>query len=723
MPSKLQVVFEVVDSGSKQLDKIRGRVERVGTQMARSLNAASMAMGLGAVAGAAAFVAVGKAAINAASQVETWQRQLLAVTKSATEADAALNAIREFGRVSPLETEDVVQAYIRLRAVGIDPTAKQMETLGGVALLFNRDLSSMADAFIGMNKRTLRELGVEIDRTGKKATIASGDIRITTNKDTASIRAALLEVWEKRFPDAMKMASDTYKSKVAIMKSEWWELMAGIGQSLLPTNKAAIDIITKDLQTVRENLHLIRGSIMGVITAVTILWNGFQIAADAIVYAARTIWNAISFMGKGIWNIMQIVTRSLQAIGAAVAAVTVAVGKSTAAAVTGQFGDIAGIWKEAGATLKVVWDDVAGGITQDLNDWTEAGKNAWGAFVTDSKTASTSTHKNLQDIADSILLTAAAFEKVEDKLTGAKLTGTGGLGGAGAGADMSAMKNRATLLDGLIKADKEEIRLIGEKIKATEAYAQLIVDSVTNAYEKQRLEVDMQETEALANAQRWLNQGAIQQQRYEEMKTQITANGAEARAKIAQAEASATIKYSVRATTAIATLLRTAVENSKAAAKDKQNILYGLAIAQAAAAAVEGIYAVWTDDSISSVWAKIAMTAVVAAEIIAAAWVEIDQIKSASFARGTSFAPGGRALVGEQGPEMVNLPRGAQVMTNYQTRNTLSQPVNITINASGGNAGETARTVRGEMENFARKFNEATRYGYLRRGDLERALA
>lgn len=37
------------------------------------------------------------------------------------------------------------------------------------------------------------------------------------------------------------------------------------------------------------------------------------------------------------------------------------------------------------------------------------------------------------------------------------------------------------------------------------------------------------------------------------------------------------------------------------------------------------------------------------------------------FARGTNYAPGGVALVGEQGPELVDLPRGARVYTASQT--------------------------------------------------------
>jgi hypothetical protein len=42
-----------------------------------------------------------------------------------------------------------------------------------------------------------------------------------------------------------------------------------------------------------------------------------------------------------------------------------------------------------------------------------------------------------------------------------------------------------------------------------------------------------------------------------------------------------------------------------------------------------------------------------------------------SFASGTSFAPGGLSLVGEMGPELVNLPRGAQVYTNNQSSNMM----------------------------------------------------
>lgn len=43
-------------------------------------------------------------------------------------------------------------------------------------------------------------------------------------------------------------------------------------------------------------------------------------------------------------------------------------------------------------------------------------------------------------------------------------------------------------------------------------------------------------------------------------------------------------------------------------------------------------------------------------------------LKIPGYASGTDFAPGGLAVVGEQGPELVNLPRGAQVMPNNRLR-------------------------------------------------------
>ena len=52
------------------------------------------------------------------------------------------------------------------------------------------------------------------------------------------------------------------------------------------------------------------------------------------------------------------------------------------------------------------------------------------------------------------------------------------------------------------------------------------------------------------------------------------------------------------------------------------------------------------------------------------------------FANGTDFAPGGMAMVGERGPELVNLPRGSRVIPNHRLGGTVVN-LNATYNIDG----------------------------------------
>ena len=58
------------------------------------------------------------------------------------------------------------------------------------------------------------------------------------------------------------------------------------------------------------------------------------------------------------------------------------------------------------------------------------------------------------------------------------------------------------------------------------------------------------------------------------------------------------------------------------------------------------------------------------------------------YASGTNYASGGLSLVGEMGPELVNMPRGSKVYTNRETERMLdgNNGVAITVNMYGGDA-------------------------------------
>lgn len=72
------------------------------------------------------------------------------------------------------------------------------------------------------------------------------------------------------------------------------------------------------------------------------------------------------------------------------------------------------------------------------------------------------------------------------------------------------------------------------------------------------------------------------------------------------------------------------------------------------------------------------------------------------FANGTSYAPGGMALVGERGPELVNLPRGSQVIPNHKIGGLSggASSFNISVDARGSNdpAAVRAQVQQGILE-------------------------
>ena len=81
----------------------------------------------------------------------------------------------------------------------------------------------------------------------------------------------------------------------------------------------------------------------------------------------------------------------------------------------------------------------------------------------------------------------------------------------------------------------------------------------------------------------------------------------------------------------------------------------------------------------------------------------VAQLKAAghAFAQGTAYAPGGLALVGEMGPELVNLPRGSQVIP--QPRLGSEVTVNVTVQGSVVAERDLAQRIRQELIRTSRR--------------------
>lgn len=260
MPRKeeLAIIIRAKDEASKYLKTIHGGLRGLREQIF-SLKGAIVGLGLGYVL---------KDIIDTAGEMESFAVQLRSVSASAKEAEQSLKWIREFAEATPFATDEVVQAFVRLKAVGIPVTEDVMKAIGDASFAMNRDIRDVAAALISFETEPLRNLGIEMTRQGDTAVLQSGRIRMTVKNNAKEIRDAIIEVFLKRFPGAMKEAESSWKGLTAIFGSGVDELKADVGETLMPTLKELlkehfIPLVGEAREWVKANKEMLAQDVEG----------------------------------------------------------------------------------------------------------------------------------------------------------------------------------------------------------------------------------------------------------------------------------------------------------------------------------------------------------------------------------------------------------------------------------------------------------------------------
>lgn len=242
-----------------------------------------------------------------------------------------------------------------------------------------------------------------------------------------------------------------------------------------------------------------------------------------------------------------------------------------------------------------------------------------------------------------------------------------------------------------IDADAErQIRAIDEEIAANKRLYEEEVAAAKTVYDTTLSQIDAEEEAALAAAgyltERQKLEKAVADAADENARKEaqlaldiydIRAAADVKRAEALKAKEAAEEAARVKEAEATRTL-----ENKKAKIKydadvAQYNINKAMAIASGALAIVQG-YA-----QLGPVAGTVAALVTGGVTIAQLAIMDANPPVLQQFASGTDFASGGLALVGEQGPEIVNVPRGSQVLNASETRNAIASGkggANITNN-------------------------------------------
>jgi hypothetical protein len=164
---------------------------------------------------------------NVGSTFEKLQTTLTTIEGSSEKAKSALDWVQSFAATTPYELNEVANAFVRMRAYGLDPMSGQLQTIGNAASAMGKGLmqgvEAVADAAQGENER-LKEFGIRAKVEGQKVTYSwqqnGKEMSKTVKKNGTEIVAALSDIFS-RFDGAMEAQSKTWEGMTSNMADMW----------------------------------------------------------------------------------------------------------------------------------------------------------------------------------------------------------------------------------------------------------------------------------------------------------------------------------------------------------------------------------------------------------------------------------------------------------------------------------------------------------------------
>jgi len=174
------------------------------------------AAGRAAVGTATGLVGLGAGAVagiaNIGGEFERIRASLETIEGSKSGAEAAFKTIQDFARTTPNGLQETTEAFIKLRARGLDASIPALQSYGDTAAAMGKTLNdaieAVADATTGEFER-LKEFGIKASTEGDKVKLTFKGITTTVQKDSKAIEQYLIQLGQTNFGGGMERQSKT----------------------------------------------------------------------------------------------------------------------------------------------------------------------------------------------------------------------------------------------------------------------------------------------------------------------------------------------------------------------------------------------------------------------------------------------------------------------------------------------------------------------------------
>lgn len=226
-------------AGMKGLElAARGAGSAIGTLIGKTLRLGGALLQIGAAGASFAGGAFLGGIISTTAKFEQFQIMLEGTEGSAEKAKASMAWVREFAKKTPYELEQVMEAFVQLKAYGIDPMDGALRAAGDAAAGMSKPLmqaiEALADAQTGEFER-LKEFGIRARQESGRVVFTyqkdGKEIRREATKNGTAIREAISGIWSDRFSGMMDRQSKTFNGLISNLKDGWTDFMLRVGQA------------------------------------------------------------------------------------------------------------------------------------------------------------------------------------------------------------------------------------------------------------------------------------------------------------------------------------------------------------------------------------------------------------------------------------------------------------------------------------------------------------
>jgi len=202
--------------------------------------------GIGIAVGINEMLQLGTATVRSAAEFERLRSVLETLEGGKGGANARFADLKKFATETPYELSEVVTAFARLKAQGLDPSNAALRSYGNTASAMGKSITQIieaaSDAVMGENER-LKEFGIKARDNGNTVIFTFKGISTEVKKTSADIQAYLLNIGNTDFAGAMERQMKTLGGAFSNLKDAAANFADEVGQGGL--SAAIRDVITE----------------------------------------------------------------------------------------------------------------------------------------------------------------------------------------------------------------------------------------------------------------------------------------------------------------------------------------------------------------------------------------------------------------------------------------------------------------------------------------------